>query len=41
MKFCRDVSNNDTYVKFYQNAAFMVSPEEISMPHIVNKLNDA
>ena len=35
MKSCRDASNNSTYDKFYQKAADMVSPEEISMPCIV------
>ena len=36
MKFCRDVSINDIYDEIYQKAADMVSPEEISMPRIVN-----
>ena len=35
MKSCRDVSNNDTYDEIYQRAADKMSPEEISMPHIV------
>ena len=35
MKFCRDVSNNDTYDEIYQKAADMVSPEEINMPHFL------
>ena len=34
-KSCRDVSNSDTYDEIYQKAADMVSPEEISMAHIV------
>ena len=35
IKFCRDVSNNDTYDEIYLKAADMVSPEGISMPRIV------
>ena len=35
MKSCRDVSNNNTYDKIYQKAAYLVSPEEISKPRIV------
>ena len=35
MMSCRDVSNKETYDEIYQTAADMVSPEEISMPHIV------
>ena len=34
-KSCRDVSNSDIYDEIYQKAADMVSPEEISMAHIV------
>ena len=35
MKFCRDVSSNNTYDEIYLKAADMMSPEEISMPGIV------
>ena len=35
MKSCRDVSKNDTCNEIYQNAADMVSPDEISRPRIV------
>ena len=35
MKSCRDVSNNDTYDKICQKAAYLVLPEEISKPRIV------
>ena len=35
MKFCRDVSNNDTYNQIYQKVADMVPSEEIRMPCIV------
>ena len=35
MKSCRDVSINDTYDEIYRKAAGMMSPEKISMPHIV------
>ena len=35
IKSYRDISNNDTYDEIYQKATEMVSPEEISMPHVV------
>ena len=35
MKSCRLVSNNETYDEIHLKAIDMVSPEEISMPHVV------
>ena len=36
MKFCRNVSNNNTYDGIHEKAADMVSPIKITMPRIEN-----